>query len=100
MDNNLIISFSIIGIGTVLVISILLVACIYESIKSSVSRRIWKYEYTHRFDKQPKAKCYCHDCIYYDNKTHECFGFHESSGRRVADNWFCCRATPKKRKEV
>lgn len=100
MNNNLLILFSIIGISTVIVISILLVAGIYDSIKMFISRLIWKYEYTHRFDKPPKAKCYCHDCIYYDNKTNECFGFHENSGRLVADTCFCYRSTPKKCKEV
>ena len=55
----------------------------------------WEEKYKHRFDKSPTAACYCKDCANYGGKTFDnrCF-VHE--GWRVADNWFCWAAEPRK----
>lgn len=51
-----------------------------------------RYQYKHRFDKPPVAKCYCKDCEY-RSKYEEC---HILGGTlKVADNWFCWRANPR-----
>lgn len=51
-------------------------------------RRIWLYE--HRFDKKPIAKCYCIDCLDYDEEYKLC----RALGRNVLDNTFCCWCKP------
>ena len=50
-------------------------------------RRIWQYK--HRFNKKPIAKCYCIDCRYYDEQK-----ICRNLGRYVIDNKFCCWGEP------
>lgn len=57
-----------------------------------------RYQYKHRFDKPPTAKCYCIDCVHHDNKTGLCYRFGEEY-RCTADNWFCWEAEPREKGE-
>lgn len=83
------------GIGTITIILTGAVAAgmFVEFVKSTVQCRKRCYEYNHRFDKPPVAKCYCIDCEYWDKETHYCAALH---GFSTADDWFCWRASPYK----
>ena len=67
-----------------------------EAIKDAIHNAKRHYQYKHRFDKPPTAKCYCVDCWYHDNETGRCCGFHDDTYRSTADNWFCYHAEPRK----
>lgn len=86
------------GVGAVAIIcglSVLVIALILKlsELKDTIK---YKYRYKHRFDKLPTAKCYCIDCIYWDDKGHWCNYF---KGRTTADCWFCWNAEPLSRKD-
>lgn len=49
-----------------------------------------RYKYQHRFDKSPTAKCYCKDCIHYNDKD-LCYYFKFNTD----DDGFCWKADPK-----
>ena len=51
-------------------------------------RRIWQYK--HRFNKKPIAKCYCIDCRDYDEQKELC----RDLGIHVRDDKFCCWGKP------
>ena len=63
------------------------------------STKRYEYMITHRFDGEPKAKCYCIDCKYcYGEPTESgsgvyCRLFHGSVV--INDNSYCYRAEPK-----
>ena len=63
---------------------------IYDWFKGRILdlRRIWQYK--HRFNKKPIAKCYCIDCLDYDEQNKFC----RDLGRHVLDNTFCCWDEP------
>ena len=68
---------------------IIILYMFYDWLKSRIlnSRRIWQYK--HRFNKKPIAKCYCIDCRYYDEQK-----ICRNLDRRVLDNEFCCWGEP------
>ena len=85
--------FEIMGILACLVIvSSLAVVAVY-AIKESILNTKHKHAYKHRFDKPPLAKCYCIDCKHY-RENGDC---NAHNGWKVADNWFCWCAFPRKR---
>lgn len=88
---------ALIGLFTVAGGILLALSLAFGVIRDGIRSFIEIYKYKHRFDKPPKADCYCVDCIYYDVNSRRCHGFHEDSYRLVADNMFCYRATPRKR---
>ena len=64
-----------------------------ESIHMWIHRAKVKYAIKHRFDKPPKAKCYCVDCKRH-GEDGRCYKFERWI---TADNWFCWDADPKER---
>lgn len=90
---------AMVGILAIIACIFVMGSFLWEYICELVCILKWRYKYKHRFDKTPTAKCYCTDCIYRDNETHRCCGFHENSTRLVADDWFCYRAEPRKKGE-
>lgn len=60
-----------------------------------VEKKKREYKIKHRFDKPPKAKCYCIDCVSWNRNSSRCDNF----DRYMADNWFCCQAEPRKKVE-
>lgn len=74
----------------------LIIIIAFEFIRDAIHN--WKrtYEYKHRFGVKPIAKCYCFDCKWHDNKTSQCFRFHEKDGRLTGDTYFCHEAEPRK----
>ena len=61
---------------------IIILYIFYDWLKGRILdlRRIWQYK--HRFDKKPIAKCYCIDCRDYDEKNKFC----RALGRHALDN--------------
>lgn len=51
-----------------------------------------RYQYKHRFDKPPTAKCYCIDCKHH-GKDGKCNDF--VMYIKTEDEWFCWRAEPR-----
>ena len=84
------------GAGTLIALILAGVTTGYEFIKDWIYDLRREYQYKHRFDKLPTAKCYCVDCKYHNNETGRCYRFHEKDGRLTADCWFCYEAEPKK----
>ena len=80
------------GFGAVALIGgiIITLYIFYDLLKGRIwdLRRTWQYK--HRFNKKPIAKCYCIDCLDYDEKNKFC----RNLGRYVIDNDFCCWGEP------
>ena len=80
------------GFGAVALLGgvIIILYMFYDWLKGRIRnlRRIWQYK--HRFNKKPIAKCYCIDCLDYDEQNKFC----RYLGRNVLDNTFCCWGEP------
>ena len=80
------------GFGAVALIGgvIITLYMFYDWLKDRIRdlRRIWQYK--HRFNKKPIAKCYCIDCRDYDDQNRFC----RDLGRYVIDDKFCCWGKP------
>ena len=81
-------AMAIVGFFTLLGIVILFVIIALDKIDILIYEKKREYQYKHRFDKPPKAKCYCIDCVSYRNGFCYLHKFH------IADNWFCRNAIP------
>lgn len=79
-----------VGVANTTKKTLMFICFVSETIKNK--KRI--YEYEHRFDKPPVAKCYCIDCVKWDPETHECGAL---NNRHTADSWFCWQAEPGRR---
>lgn len=90
---------ALIGILALLCVGVSIGMAVFYSISEWIEDKKYEYNYKHRFDKSPTAKCYCVDCKYYNVENHRCYGFHEDSNRLVADSCFCYRAEPRERKD-
>ena len=86
-------------IGFISVCGVILLFLIYLFIEARklINELIYRYQYKHRFDKPPIAKCYCRDCKYYDIATNKCYGFDGYNSKLMADSWFCCFAEPREK---
>ena len=62
-----------------------------DELDDFICRKKREYQYKHRFDKSPTAKCYCIDCETYRD------GYCHLHRFRIADNWFCRNAMPRDR---
>lgn len=79
-----------IGIITIIGLAIFSLILIWEGVGELINKAVWKYKYTHRFDKKPIAKCYCKDCVWYRGNGY--CQYSEGCG----DACFCWRAEPRK----
>lgn len=93
MYENIKIVLMCIGAMSVLCFLFLCMFILKDFISSLIDNAKWKYEYKHRFDKPPLAKCYCIDCQYYNKNRESCSSL---NGWCVTDNSFCWCAEPKK----
>mgnify|MGYP006330712315 CR=1 FL=1 len=86
------------GVVFLCVIAAILFIGIYYAVCELIDKLKRKYQYKHRFDKSPTARCYCVDCKYHDDETKRCYRFGETTKgyRCTADEWFCWEATPKR----
>ena len=95
MNNELIKNiFIIIGLITTLLIALMFLYYGITELKELIIRAHWKYEYKHRFDKPPTAKCYCNDCELH-NKNNKCNL--PGSDRYTPPTGFCYEASPIKK---
>ena len=97
MTENLTYVLAIFG-GVCLCIAIITLLWLLSNIVGDkLSKAKIKRQIKHRFDKPPKAKCYCVDCYYYEpyeaagSTTGECFF---NKNRVFNDNHFCAMAKP------
>ena len=63
-------------------------------VKEHISEQIWIYKYRHRFDKPPKAECYCRDCCFYGDPKSERRTYCSEHKHYYPDNFFCKYAKP------
>ena len=91
--------FMIMGIVATFAIVVGLCIATYYGLAELIDRWKWEYQYKHRFDKPPTAKCYCVDCKYHNNESNQCYRFGQTTKeyRCTADNWFCWEAEPIKK---
>lgn len=90
-------AFTLIGVvaSFILVFSLLIsiIYLVFVRISEFVKEKKYQYQVKHRFDKSPTAKCYCVDCINWNNENDFCDKFHSFTD----DCSFCYYAEPKKR---
>lgn len=82
---------AVVGFCTLFFIVVIVVNVVLDGIDSLIRRKKREYQYKHRFDEPPMAKCYCIDCITYRN------GFCHLHEFNISDDWFCRNATPQER---
>lgn len=83
--------FSVIGITSTICVAGFVLILITNCVKEIVYKIKRNYQYKHRFDKPPKADCYCIDCLYRNpNKVCSYYGYAD-------DTSFCWRAEPSKK---
>lgn len=70
--NDLIYVFALIGAVFIVCVFISAIYIIIVSISEIIKKYKIRYQYKHRFNKPPKAKCYCKDCKH-RNEYEECF---------------------------
>lgn len=92
--------FTAIGVATVSIICVVILVAIVDFISNKIHEAIWVYKYKHRFDKPPKAACYCIDCKFHGDDV----DLTRCTNRKdvildTADEWFCQAAEPKERGE-
>ena len=93
MRQGLLEIFAYIGASCVIGIVAILLAAGFDKVRDKIKDLKYKYEYEHRFDYPPVAKCYCIDCENYSSDGRRCY--HRSD--YLPDNGFCYRAEPKER---
>lgn len=86
----------VIGMGALIAIIGGLLVGALSCVRDLIDTAKRRYQYKHRFDKPPTAKCYCVDCKFHDAETRRCYRFGETTKeyRCTADNWFCWEAEP------
>lgn len=70
---------------------------LFDYVRYRVAELVWTYQYKHRFDKPPTAKCYCNDCEYHATNS-KCNNV-TWCDKYTPDNGFCYEAIPRKRKD-
>ena len=88
--------FTWVGAVTSLSLACFLFIVLYGGIVTGLEKLKRWYQYKHRFDKPPTAKCYCIDCVHHNNESGRCYRFGEEY-RCTADNWFCWEAEPREK---
>lgn len=81
------------GICFLAVVLIIISVYTADFLGNEVERTIRNYKIKHRFKNPPIAKCYCMDCVQYEEKRGYCRCF---SAYNMARNAFCVFAEPKK----
>lgn len=63
-----------------------------QGITNGVKWLKYHFKVKHRFNKPPKAKCYCRDCRFH-GADGKCYGF---VSKQTNDSWFCAWAEERK----
>ena len=85
---------ALIGLFALIAILALAIVIATYEIEKLIDNKKREYQVKHRFDKPPKAKCYCVDCTHYDpidSRTGLCY---LSNGKAFTDDHFCAMAEP------
>lgn len=80
------------GAGVLLAFLVASLALLKDFVSDQIVMAKYRYKRKHRFDKDPIAKCYCIDCIYYMSESEVC----RRLGKYMIDNDFCSYAEPHK----
>lgn len=93
--------FIFVGQASCIIIFSFVVFLVFGAIKDAICELKWKYEYKHRFDKPPKAECYCNDCLYHglEEDLTLCKNRWVGKNMHTPNDWFCKYAKPRE-KEV
>ena len=89
--------FTALGIAMVAVFISFTIQNILDRILDKVQLLYYQHKTKHRFDKEPKAECYCIDCAnwYRDEEAHQS-GYCTYNGQHVPEEYFCKYATVRK----
>ncbi len=81
--------------GVLFIIEGLVIAGIlaFSFLRDFIEDKRYEYEIAHRFDKKPTAKCYCKDCVLWDEDNEQC----RNVDKFASDCGFCWNAKPRKR---
>lgn len=90
MEEIIVKMFAILGIGSFALILGCAISGLIDWMRNKIRKIKREYKIKHRFDKPPKAACYCADCTLHQQNG-ECMKF---DGWWTADDWFCWDATP------
>lgn len=89
--NNFMYVMALVGIVTLLVIMIFFSFIALEYLGEFIAEKSYEWKRKRRFNKPPKAKCYCVDCAFYDERTY--CSVHKFY---AVDNYFCKTAIPRR----
>lgn len=84
--------FEIAGIVVISFILVFLLQTCLDTVRWMIDHIKYKHKIEHRFDKDPKADCYCMDCQHWQRKDNYC----NCHRWHTADNWFCWDAKRRK----
>lgn len=89
--------FAAIGVGFTVYSFVYLIGMLGIFICEKIKILRTEYKIKHKFDKPPAAKCYCKDCLCYNDEDAIASGYGHCGylGLDVDDDWFCWRAMPK-----
>lgn len=92
--------FMYVGFAACLLFILLLASAIASWLCEEISHILWTHKYKHRFDKPPKAKCYCVDCKYRVKKSNGGVWCTAHDGFWPVSSYFCADAEPKEKEEI
>lgn len=89
--------FAAIGMIYTLYLFVFFIAMFITFILEKIEKLRKEYKIKHKFDKPPAAKCYCKDCLCYNDEDAIASGYGHCGylGLDVDDDWFCWQAMPK-----
>ena len=88
----------IVGIFCIIGVIAVFLACLFTWIQDTINEAIRTYQYKHRFNKPPTAKCYCKDCRMHGDSDGSNRCDLPGSSRYTPDNGFCYEAEPRRMK--
>ena len=100
MSDSLTKLFAIFGIIALTAIIFVIGKLFFDAICELIDRKKWEYEYKHRFNKPPTAKCYCKDCKWWIKENNRCVSDVISSKRYTPDNGFCYEAEAREKENI
>lgn len=81
-----------VGIMTIIMLIMFSMVLICEALIEIYNNVVHNYNIKHRFDKPPKAECYCVDCVNFNPYAGRC----EYYNHYTVDGDFCSKAKPRK----
>ena len=89
---DVIVWFAVLGVAAVGAVILVLLYCFGQWASKKLVDYKWKKKYENRFNKEPTARCYCNDCMWYNKEKAYC----NRLDRCTPDDGFCYEADPRK----